>query len=129
MRPTTFSRLMIVFILVIALCAGMLLGIFYLTMRDVQIQNRMDALKMQAYDIAYLAGTVDTSSIGSALGIRNDTSREMLRQKLRSVYEDYSAYCLVVDRSGQGTAYFLSMLDEDKELRAAFDPQHIVNRL
>lgn len=129
MRPTTFSRLMVVFILVIALCAGMLLGIFYLTMRDVQIQNRMDALKMQAYDIAYLAGTVDSSSIGSALGIRNDTSREMLRQKLRSVYEDYSAYCLVVDRSGQGTAYFLSMLDEDKELRAAFDPQHIVNRL
>lgn len=129
MRSTTFSRLMLVFILVIALCVGMLLGIFYLTMRDMQIQNRMDALKMQAYDIAYLSGTIEISSFETALGLGHDASREMLRQKLRSVYEDYSAYCLVVDRSGQGTAYFLSMLDEDKELRAAFDPQHIVNRL
>lgn len=129
MKPTTFSRLMIVFILVIAICVGLLLGIFYFTMRDVQIQNRMDALKMQAYDIAYLAGTVETKSIESALGLRNVTSRDMLRQKLRNVYDDYSAYCLVVDRSGQGTAYFLSLLDEDKELGAAFDSQRIINDL
>ena len=123
-RPTTFSRLMIVFITVIAICVITLMGIFYFTMRDVQIQNRMNALKIQAYDIAYLSGTMETSGLEAALGLRT-TTRQMLFQKLRSVYEDYSAYCLVFDSSGNVISYITSILDENEELRSSFDANHI----
>ncbi len=129
MRPTTFSRLMLVFMLVIALCVALLMGIFYFTMRDAQIESRMDALKAQAYDIAYLAATTETSRLETALGLPTTSGREMMRHKLRSVYDEYSAYCMVVDRSGQITAYFLSILEENTDLRAAFDARHIVKTL
>lgn len=127
-RPTTFSRLMIVFTVVIAICVSMLMAIFYFTMREVQTQNRMNALKVQAYDIASLSGTVDTSGIEDALGLRT-TTRRMLFQKIRSVYEDYSAYCIVVDRSGRITPFFTSILEEDEELRSSYDPKHIATLL
>lgn len=127
-RPTTFSRLMIVFTVVIAICVSMLMGIFYFTMREVQTQNRMNALKVQAYDIASLSGTMDTSGIEDALGLRT-TTRRMLFQKIRSVYEDYSAYCIVVDRSGRITPFFTSILEEDEELRSSYDPKHIATLL
>lgn len=123
-RPTTFSRLMLVFIMVIAICVAMLTGIFYVTMRDVQVQNRMNALKAQAYDIAYLSSNLETSQIEAALGLRT-TTRKMLANKLRSVYDEYSAYCLVVDRSGTVISYFTSILQENEELRSSFDPLHI----
>lgn len=127
-RPTTFSRLMIVFTIVIAICVSMLMGIFYFTMREVQTQNRMNALKVQAYDIASLSGTMDTSGIEDALGLRT-TTRRMLFQKIRSVYEDYSAYCIVVDRSGRIIPFFTSILEEDEELRSSYDPKHIATLL
>ncbi len=127
-RPTTFSRLMIVFTVVIAICVSMLMGIFYFTMREVQTQNRMNALKVQAYDIASLSGTMDTSGIEDALGLRT-TTRRMLFQKIRSVYEDYSAYCIVVDRSGRITPFFTSILEEDEELHSSYDPKHIATLL
>lgn len=123
-RPSTFTRLMQVYIMVIAVCVTMLTGIFYLTMRDVQTRNRMNALKAQAYDIAYLSGNLETSGIEAALGLRT-TTRQMLANKLRSVYDEYSAYCLVVDRSGTVISYFTSILQENEELRSTYDPQHI----
>lgn len=127
-RPTTFSRLMVVFIAVIAVCVILLTGIFYFTMRDVQTTNRMNALKVQAYDIAYLAGNVEVSNIESALGFRRST-RQMLSEKLRSVYEDYSAYCIVVDSNGRIISFVTSILEEDEELRSSYDPKHIANLL
>lgn len=129
MRPTTFSRLMQVFILIIFICVGMLMGIFYFTMRDVQIQNRMNALKSQAYDIAYLAGSAQSSGLEQALGLAAPTSTEMLRYKLSSVYDEYKAYCMVVDRRGEVTTYFLSLINDYPELKAGFDLRSILGSL
>ncbi len=123
-RPSTFAKLLQVYIMVIAVCVTMLTGIFYFTMRDVQTQNRMNALKAQAYDIAYLSGNLETGGIEAALGL-STTARQMLANKLRSVYDEYSAYCLVVDRSGTVISYFTSILQENEELRSTYDPQYI----
>ena len=104
-------------------------GIFYFTLRSVQTENRMNALKAQAYDIAYLAGTMQSTAFESAFGLSSGHSREMMLQKLRRVYEEYSAYCMVVDRSGSITAYFLSLLEEHSDLRAGYDPSSIIGSL
>lgn len=127
-RPTTFSRLMVMFIAAIAVCVALLTSIFYFSMRDVQTKNRMGALKVQAYDIAYLAGNVEAGSIEAAFGFRT-SARHMLSRKLRSVYEDYSAYCIVVDRNGRIISFVTSILEEDEDLRSSFDPKLITNHL
>ncbi len=120
---------MLVFIAVIVLCVSLLFGVFYFTMRDAQVRSRMDALKLQAYDIAYLAGTMQARAIDLLLGASFRPLQEVLENKLRYVYDEYSAYCMVVDRSGQGTAYFLSILDEHRDLSASFDARNIAGTL
>ncbi len=50
-------------------------------------------------------------------------------QALREVYHDYGAYALVVDRNGQVTSYFSSVLNENKELSANFDANTIVETI
>lgn len=129
MRSSVFARLMQVFVLVLLVSVLLFTGIFYFTLRSVQTENRMNALKAQAYDIAYLAGTMQSTAFESAFGLSSGNSREMMLQKLRRVYEEYSAYCMVVDRSGSITAYFLSLLEEHSDLRAGYDPSSIIGSL
>ncbi len=58
------------------------------------------------------------------------STREMSAlRKLREVYHDYGAYALVVDRNGQVTSYFSSVLNENKELSANFDANTIVETI
>lgn len=129
MRSSVFARLMQVFVLVLLVSVMLFMGIFYFTLRSVQTENRMNALKAQAYDIAYLAGTLQNRAFESAFNLSSSNSRELMLQKLRRVYEEYSAYCMVVDRSGSITAYFLSLLEEHSDLRASFDPNSIIGSL
>lgn len=129
MLRSTFSRLMAVFFVVILLCVGMLFGIFYLTARDAQIENKIDALKRQAYDIGYLSGSTQSQRMAMLRGTNAYPVRELLAQKLRDVRDNYAAYCMLVDSDGEAVAYFLSLLNEHTELAAAFDPQSIVSTL
>ena len=126
MLRSTFSRLMAVFIVVILLCVGMLYAVFYITARDAQIDSKVDALKRQAYDIGYLAGSTQAQRMAFTLG-NSYPLRELMAQKLQDVKQNYSAYCMLVDRSGETVAYFLSLLKERQELAASFDPQSIVS--
>ena len=127
---STFSHLMVMFVSVILICVLLLLlGLFYLTMRDVQTENRMNALKTQAYDIAYLAGVSQLSTgMDSTIGQRS-ASDELLQNKLYNVYKEYDAYCMVVDLNGQGTAHFLNAIRDHSDLRSTFDAQYILNTL
>lgn len=126
---STFSHLMVMFVSVILISVLLLLGLFYLTMRDVQTENRMNALKTQAYDIAYLAGMSQLSSgIESSLSQRSTTD-ELLQNKLFNVYKEYDAYCMVVDLNGQGTAHFLNAIRDHSDLRSTFDAQYILSTL
>lgn len=129
MLRSTFSRLMAVFFVVILLCVGMLFGIFYVTARDTQIENKVDALKRQAYDIGYLAGSTQAERMTFALGGSTYPLRELLARKLRDVKDSYSAYCMLVDSSGETVAYFLSLLRDHQELAAAFDAKSLVTTL
>ena len=126
---STFSHLMVMFVSVILICVLLLVGLFYLTMRDVQTENRMNALKTQAYDIAYLAGASQLSTgIESPLS-RRGAADELLQNKLYNVYKEYDAYCMVVDLNGQGTAHFLNAIRDHSDLRSTFDAQYILSTL
>ena len=55
MSQGIFGKLMGLFGTVILICVLLMLGVFGLSARDTQIANQAQALKTQAYDIAYLA--------------------------------------------------------------------------
>ncbi len=129
MRRGMLFKLMAMFTAVILLCVLLMLFVFAFSSREAQIENRMKALKSQAYDIAYLAGAPTRLPLDTILGTGANAMRQMMERKLRAVYQEYSAFCLVVDRSGRMTSYFSSVLQEQKELASGFDPRDIMNTL
>jgi len=124
-----FGKLMGLFIAVILICVLLMLGVFGISARDAQIASLIQALKIQAYDIAYLASVPQPLGLSALLETDSSSTRRMMERKLRGVYQDYGAYALVVDRTGQVTSYFSSVLNENKELAASFEPKTIVDTL
>lgn len=131
-KGSAFARIMLVFVIILSVSFSVLLGVFYFTMRDVQIKNRMDALKAQAYDIAQLSAIGPGSRAQRTLELVTgevSSVQDMLRQKIRKIHDEYAAYSLVVDRTGRGYAYFLSVMEQHPDLQASFDTASIADTL
>ncbi len=127
--PTTFSKLMRGNTIIIILCFALMFSITYFSVRNEQINNRMETLKLYAHDIAQLAKTLPFSQSDLLFGFDSSPSRQLLYDKVRALYEDYNAYCLVVNPSGRTVSFFLSILEEHKELQTNFDANYIVETL
>lgn len=129
MRKSMLFKLLAMFTAVILLCVLLMLSVFAIASREAQTQGRMQALKSQAYDIAYLAGAPSAQGLDYLFDTGLAAMRHLMERKLRAVYEEYGAYCLVVGRNGQVTSYFSSVLSEHRELARQFDPADIVSTL
>ena len=105
-----FARLLIVFLAVILICVAVLSVLSCIHLRDNAIENRMKALKTQARDMAYLASrqAYDHSVATDAY----------MRWKSSSIYQEYNAYILVVDRFGKTYVYYNESTLQDESLRA-----------
>ena len=113
-RFSMFSRLLTVFLAVILLCTAGLSAFSILSTRSSAIETRTKELKEQAYDLAYLASQMETER--GTLSTRNSTASKYLRYKAQSIYERFSAYCIVIDRTGAGRAYINEELLEDEQV-------------
>ncbi|MBQ7455367.1 MAG: HAMP domain-containing histidine kinase [Clostridia bacterium] len=103
MLRSMFARLMAVVMAAILICVLGLSALFYVSARNSRIDARMDALKLQAYDIAYLASR---SVLGAGFDFGyNGANQEYIEWKANSLYEEFGAYSVVVDRVGQVTFY------------------------
>ncbi|MGI6214846.1 MAG: ATP-binding protein [Christensenellales bacterium] len=127
--PTTFSKLMRGNTIIIILCLALMFSITYFFVRNEQINSRMETLNLYAHDIAQLAKTLPVSERDLLLSFEASPSRQLLYDKLRVLYEEYNAYCLVVNPSGRTVSFFLSILEEHKELQANFDANYIVETI
>lgn len=123
MFRSMFDRLLALFMIVIFLMAFIGAGLFMLSIRDALVNSRMDSLLVQARDIAFLAASLNESTLSSILNLDTPTM-SYLQWKAKSVYEDYGAYILILDRSGRvmdnmqtalqsGTSDFLQTLDTE----------------
>ncbi len=128
-RRSTFFYLMSSNVIIILICVALLFTVSFLFVRDIQISNRMDALKSHAYDIAELSGAIMMQESARYFSLAPSTVRPMLAGKLQTLRDEYAAYCLVFDRSGQVTTYFLSLLDEYNELKTTFDAGNVLSTL
>ncbi len=122
-------RLLIMFTAIILVSVMLMLTFFALSTRQAQVDSRISALKLQAYDIAYLASTSSGSRLETFFNYGFSATRQMLENKLRAVYEEYNAYCLVVERSGQVTGYYSDVISQNQELSSQWDPQDVTRTL
>ncbi len=129
MRKGVLFKLLAMFTAVILLCVLLMLFVFAVSSREAQTESRMQALKSQAYDIAYLASAPTAQGLDYLFDTGLASMRLMMERKLRAVYEEYGAYCLVVGRNGRVTSYFSSVLSQHRELARQFDPADIVSTL
>lgn len=123
------ARLLVMFTAVILLAVLLMLAVFALTSRQAQVDSRINALKVQAYDIAYLASAAAPTGLEAFFNLGRNATRQMMERKLRAVYEDYAAYFLVVDRTGHITGYFSEVISQHSELQGKLDAVDISNTL
>lgn len=111
-----FTRLFSVFLCSTLLCAVCLFAVMYVHLRSVSIENRMDALKTQARDMAYLASRMTNETIPRAFGRSSETEKYMM-WKANNVYNEYNAYIIVIDRNGAQRTYYNESTLRDESMR------------
>ena len=87
------------FMAVILLVTGLVTALCVVTIRNQQINARLNELKTEAREIAFLAAQNNIGYMEALIGIENDWSR-YLSYKATNVYNEFGAYILVVDRRG-----------------------------
>lgn len=106
-----FAKIMAVVLTVVLALTLTLSAVGWVALRNQQTESTMEALRREAREIAYLAAQQSRSSGSrwwgsdyygfSGLYEQSDQAQAYLQRKARSVYEEYGAYILVVDRNGR----------------------------
>ena len=126
MLRSMFAKLMAVVLAIVLVCMLALFSLFYLSMRDSYIDNRMDSLKSQAYEIAYLASRVRNNDMLFPFSSSN-TTNTYIEWKVNSVYNEYQAFCVVMDRTGTTKLYANEELMASNNIH--FDERQIIRTL
>ena len=121
-----FAKLMAVVLSIVLVCMLGLFGLFYLSMRTSYIDNRMDSLKSEAYEIAYLASRVRNNDVLFPFA-SGSTTNSYIEWKVNSVYHEFQAYSVVVDRTGNIKVYASPELMADSSIR--FNERQIIKTL
>ncbi len=115
-KGSMFSQLLAGFLAIILLCVGVLFALSFYHLRSSRIEGRMDALKTQAKEMAYLAGRLSSDSIPRAFG-QSSTTEKLMKWKADKVYREYNAYIIVYDRYGNQRTYYNESTLQDESMR------------
>ena len=107
-----FARIMAVVMAAILITAVCLSVVWYITLRNQQIDARLDYLISEAEDIAYLASDLTGSSLESYWG---STTRDHLNAKAEKVNKEFGAYIAAVDRWGNVMDNIQTAYSEDPD--------------
>ena len=121
-----FARIMVVVMAAILITAVCLSGIWWITLRNQQIDARLDYLISEAEDIAYLAAGLNSTGIGSLWG---DSTQDSLNAKADKVNREFGAYIAVVDRYGNVMDNVRTAYSEDPEFVNSLSGDDIMEAL
>ena len=119
-----FARIMAVVMAAILITAVCLSGIWWITLRNQQIDARLDYLISEAEDIAYLAA--DQTGSYSYWG---STARDHLEAKVEKVNREFGAYIAVVDRRGNIMDNVQTAYSEDPDFVKSLSGEEITDAL
>ena len=120
-----FARIMAVVLAVILLTTVLLTGVWWLTLRNRQIDARLDYLISEAEDIAYLAGNLSGDSLMDTIRDRDSATRVYLNRMAEKVNREFGAYIAVMDRGGNVMTNSRAMDDEDPEFMESLNTEEI----
>ena len=99
MFRSMFARLFSVFLGLLLVLITIWALLSYTTIRDDRINARMEELKSQAREIAFLASQVEDGTWNKYFGLESSVEQYM-QWKAEKVYNEFGAYILVLDRQG-----------------------------
>ena len=100
---------------VILLTTVCLSAVWWLTLRNQQIDARLDHLISEAEEIAYLAGNLSGDSLMDTIRDRDSATRSYLNRMADKVNREFGAYIAVMDRGGNVMTNSQAAYDEDPE--------------
>ncbi len=115
-KSSTFTQLLCVFLAITLVFVVFMFSLLYINIRSARLDARLTQLKMQAKDVAFLAGKLQ-NTIWYATGNENSLTTDYLYQKTSSVYSQFSAYTLIVARDGRVYSYYYENALENESLR------------
>ena len=121
-----FARIMAVVMAAILITAVCLSGIWWITLRNQQIDARLNYLISEAEDIAYLASDVTGNSMMNYWG---STARDHLNAKADKVNREFGAYIAVVDRWGNVMDNIRTAYSEDPAFVESLSGEEITEAL
>ena len=95
-----FARIMAVVMAAILVTTIGLSAVWWITLRNQQIDARLDHLSSEAEEIAYLAGKLSGDSLMDTRWDRDSVAREYLNRIANKVSEEYNALIVVMDQDG-----------------------------
>lgn len=101
MFQNLFDRLLALFMVVILLVALIGSAFSMVSIRSSMVDSRMESLLGQAREIAFLASRMDNGDPLSEYFNIETSTMTYLQWKAQTVYEDFDAYILIVDRNGR----------------------------
>ena len=128
MFRSLFARLFCMFLAVILAVMGAISLMFYVTVRDQRIHVRMEELKKEAREIAYLASQTQYTMPNRFLG-RETTTDQYIEWKAQSVYQDFGAYIMVVDRQGRLSWNLSALYQSNPDFTAMLNMEEIFQAL
>lgn len=120
-----FARIMAVVLAAILLTTVCLSGLWWLTLRNQQIDARLDHLISEAEEIAYLAGNLSGDSLMDTIRDRDSATRSYLNRMADKVNREFGAYIAVMDRGGNVMTNSQAAYDEDPEFIESLNGEEI----
>ena len=120
-----FARIMAVVMAAILLTTVCLSAVWWLTLRNRQIDARLDYLISEAEDIAYLAGNLSGDSLMDTFQDRYSATRTYLNRMADKVNREFGAYIAVMDRAGNVMTNSQTAYNEDPEFMESLSGEEI----
>jgi len=120
-----FARIMAVVLAAILLTTVCLSAVWWLTLRNQQIDARLDYLISEAEEIAFLAGNLSGDSLMDTIRDRESATRNYLNQMAEKVNREFGAYIAVMDRAGNVMTNSKTAYNEDPEFMESLSGDEI----
>lgn len=120
-----FTRLVSLFLAVVLVVLGSFSFISFMQMRNTITKYRMDSLKEAAREIAHL----NSYAKYFELRYQQNLFKEYLNYKIQKVQEEYSAFVIALDSSGNLIDNFDGLYNDNMDFAKSLDPQLIYSSL
>ena len=123
-----FGRIFSMIMAVVLLVTVLVTGLCWKSMRDRLVDERLEALKKEARETAYLASRGNLDSYASFFYGGSDRI-SWLEYQAESIYSEYGAYILVVDRYGSVMDNMRSAYHSDPDFVSSLDSEELTEAL